>query len=251
MTTIQETINDLVDNPFSIKMLYVGTSGSHLYGSSTPASDWDYKGIFLPSNPHHPFFATKKKHTQPHAFEITTGSDTSSNGADDIDQAYFSVQKFFSNLSKGEAGAMDLLFSMWNPEHTVQQDIHFVNWCKENYLKLITRNPSSFIGFATGQARRYGVKGERYNELVGLIDIIDTIITAMSEPLTIGDPRVKKPLKIHINKVMKWNHIKFTQAPSPRGQEGDWTYLEVLGKQYIAIENSTEIRKKKTAEGIA
>lgn len=258
MNVIQQSIANLENNPFSIKMLYVATSGSNLYGTATPTSDWDYKGIYLPSDPHHPFFATKKKHTQPHAFEITTGSDTSSNGADDVDQAYFSVQNFFSNLSKGEAGAMDLLFSMWNPEHTVKQDIHFVNWCKENYLKLIARNPKAFIGFATGQARRYGVKGQRYNELIGFKEYIYS-----TRDTTLSSTTIEVLSHSISNALKDYTHIKWTQAPSPRGQEGDWTYLEVLGKLYTPgmkltelfvhltnMETSYGVRVKNTDDGI-
>lgn len=263
MSIIQDSITNLESNPFSIKMLYVATAGSHLYGTATPASDLDYKGIFLPSHPQHPFFATKKKHTQPHSFEISTGSDNSSNGKDDVDQAYFSVQQFFENLAKGEAGAMDLLFSMWNPEWTVKQDIHFVNWCKENYLKLITSNPKAFIGFATGQARRYGVKGQRYNELTNFIE--STKWAVSSENKWKLDPSTKL-LEIELGTLIEYkeyDHIKQTKAPASRGVDGDWIYLQVLDKLYspyvsighlltllIAMEASYGDRVKNTDDGI-
>lgn len=258
---IKTLIKDLTSEEYTVTALYVAESGSKLHGTSTPDSDIDYKGIVLPNKQKHVFF---KEGKQPSSFDLGTNkSDKTPNTKEDVDCDFYTIENFFNSLAKGESNAIELLFSMFSEENIIDQYKPFTTWCKRNYKSLISSNPKSFVGFATGQAKRYNVKGHRYKELVELIDIVDTVIKAMDEPLTIEDPRVKRPLKTHINKTMKWKYIKFTQADSPRGVEGDWTYLEVLGKLYtpgmkvtelmghlVNMEKSFGNRVKNTDEGI-
>ena len=42
-------IAEKFENTHGVKILYLSKFGSHLYGTDTPESDSDFKGIFLPS----------------------------------------------------------------------------------------------------------------------------------------------------------------------------------------------------------
>ena len=76
--------------------------GSHLYGLSTPNSDTDYKGIYLPE-----------------LSELLLGTykpyinlDTNKNGkndSDDVDEEYIALPTFIQLACKGETIAMDML----------------------------------------------------------------------------------------------------------------------------------------------
>ena len=176
---------------------------------------------------------------------LDTNPTNTANTADDIDCHLDSVHKFFHLLAKGETGAMDTLFSMWS-DSWVYSDATFTKWCCDNYLQLITSNPHAFIGYAIGQSKKYNIRGERYNELVQFTDIVDTARTAASENFKIGDPRVTRPFKTYINTHMKFKHIKYVQAPAPRGTTGNWTYLEVLGKKFAPTVTLEYLQEKLT-----
>lgn len=219
---IHETIAKLEAETFSVKMLYVTKSGSKLFGTSTPASDTDYEGIYLPNKPSH-FFGRHAK--MPTVIDLGDGDFNESNTADNTDCNFVSVSSWFHELSKGIPQAIDTLFSMWS-DQIVLQDDHFVNWCKANYESLIRLNHKAFVGFAAGQAKRYGVKGERYKELV---HFGNEVANTMLPTDKIGNCSAHIAFMIE---AFRFSHIKFTDAPAPRGQDGSWAYLQVLDKLY-------------------
>jgi len=74
------------EDKYNVKILYLVEFGSTLYGTNTPDSDTDYKGIFLPSK-ESCFLNTQNKH-----ISYTSGKSNSKNGTDDIDFELWSLQ---------------------------------------------------------------------------------------------------------------------------------------------------------------
>ena len=146
-------------NENNVKLLYVVKFGSHLYSTSTPTSDVDYKGIFLPSK-EDCFLLNAPKH-----ITYSTGKNNSKNTDEDIDIQLWSLQYFLQLVSKGETGALDLLFSSSNSDA--------VEFCKfrmeelfDHYNELFDiRDCNAFVGYAIGQAKKYGIKGSRLGKL--------------------------------------------------------------------------------------
>lgn len=141
------------------KLLYLCTFGSHLYGTNTPSSDMDYKGVFLPSKQSCILGDSVKTITR------TTGDANEKNGKDDIDVQLWSLQYFLKLVSQGETNALDLLYS-----HTYPEMIHYITatppFCMtdlfNNHSRLFNlKDCKAFIGYAIGQARKYGIKGSR------------------------------------------------------------------------------------------
>lgn len=154
---LRETLKLCEQN--QVKLLYLCRSGSHLYGTNTPQSDTDYKGIFLPSKDQC-FLQEYKK-----SIDYSSGKGDSKNSEDDVDIQLWSLQYFLKLVSTGETNALDLLYSFTFPrmmiyKHRIMERIF------SNYTKLYNiKDCKAFVGYAIGQAKKYGIKGSRLGVL--------------------------------------------------------------------------------------
>jgi predicted nucleotidyltransferase len=128
--------------------------GSHLYGTSTPASDTDYKSIFIPDARSILLQRAPEGHSTQRP--KMTGE---KNVAGDIDEEAFSLQKFLKLASEGQTVAMDVLFAPeWahiDPPREEWREI------ERNRHRLLTKKSASFIGYARAQSNKYGIRGSR------------------------------------------------------------------------------------------
>ena len=161
---IEHYISEL-ERKHNITVVYLTKSGSTLYGTNGPDSDVDYKGIFIPNKQD-----VLLKRDIPY-ITYTTGNKDSKNTADDIDIHLDSIHTFTRLTAKGETGALDLLFSMFT-DKVVLQRLGFVMAVTDNYTKFFGRNLQAFIGYSVSQLKKYNIKGERYNEVVKLNQLI-------------------------------------------------------------------------------
>ncbi len=142
------------------KLLYLSSFGSHLYGLESPSSDHDYKGVFLPSLDYFYSYNNVKSIT------VTTGDSKSKNTKDDVDIELYTLQYFIHKLlSKGDTGALDLLYSVTNKDKVIYG---YENMClvKANIHKILDiKNANAFTSYALGQAKKYGIKGTRLGVL--------------------------------------------------------------------------------------
>jgi hypothetical protein len=170
-------------------LLYLCKFGSHLYGTNTPESDLDFKGLFLP-NKKELLLGRYPKHLQ-----YSSGNDESRNTEEDIDIELWSLQYFFELLGKGDTGAIDTIFSISNKSAVLYMD-HVIRHIFNNPLEFFDPSTNkSFIGYMKGQVSKYGVKGSklgvlkriynwlnnafphfRHMETIRLQDIIDDIL---------------------------------------------------------------------------
>jgi hypothetical protein len=128
--------------------------GSHLYGTSTPASDLDYKSVFVPSA------RDLILQQAPKVINNMRPKDVGEkNHAGEVDEEAYSLQKFLALASDGQTVALDVLFSpvwaMVNPPAP--------EWCEimQNRRRLLTRKSAKFIGYVREQSNKYGIKGSR------------------------------------------------------------------------------------------
>lgn len=145
------------------KMIYLCLYGSKLYGLDTPKSDSDYIGIFIPS------LDSIKTKTDKDFLSFDTNKD-GKNTSEDNDIKLFSIYKFFDLIRKGDGQGFDILFSMFSDKFiysTKESEI-----LRDNYKKLLSKRPESFVGFALQQANKYSVKGERYNLIIEIKEIL-------------------------------------------------------------------------------
>jgi hypothetical protein len=154
-----------------MKQLFTCLAGSHLYGLSSPSSDLDYRGIFMPS-----------------LRDCVTNniSNTLSNGS--IDKVDFSIQHFFSLLNKGEVNCFDILHARHTLISTTPQWEYIYSNRKSFYSKRLT----GFIGFVLSQTRKYCDRGARYNEVSKVLHFLKSLDSGSKlgnawESLPVGD----------------------------------------------------------------
>jgi len=154
--------------PEGYTLLYVTEFGSTLYGTNTPSSDIDYKGIYLPS------IQSTILDIVEHTITKSTGNNSSANTASDTDISLYSLQHFMKLLSKGETSALDILFSMRREDTIVYEDHAFTTLMLHSIPQLISKQSNSFTGYCLNQAAKYGIKGSRYGDLLSFSEAIKT-----------------------------------------------------------------------------
>jgi hypothetical protein len=202
-------------------LLLLTKSGSMLYGTNTPSSDTDYKGVYLPYKES----LLLQKTTE--FIKLDTNKTGKANTSEDIDCHIDSIHKWLHLLEKGETNALDTLFSLWT-DKVEYVDPRFEKVLKDNYLSFITSNPHAFVGYCISQTKKYNIRGTRYNELLEFVTYLRELPLEPETKMFTFIDHIKQHLTTNSDK-----YIKFVQAPGPRGAKiEEWTYLEVLGRKF-------------------
>lgn len=139
--------------------------GSHLYGTASPSSDKDYKGVYKPT------LEQMLLGKFPKSFnENSKHNSSAKNTAADTDKETYSLHYFLELAKKGETVALDML-------HAPKSDWIESSWEWE-YLAghrslFYTKNLSSLVGYARKQAAKYGVKGSRLAEAKEVLRVME------------------------------------------------------------------------------
>jgi len=146
--------------------------GSHLYGTNTPNSDLDYKGIFMPEKKDIYLGKIPKSLT----FNSKNNS-SEKNTRDDCDEEFYSLHYFLELACKGETVALDMLHA------PIEMCEFFSDSGKEiwdylvwNKYKFYTKNLKAFIGYCRTQASKYGIKGSRLSDAYKVVNFLQTQI---------------------------------------------------------------------------
>lgn len=142
--------------------------GSHLYGTSTPESDIDYKEIFIP-HPEDIIMCRALDHTN-----INTNNSASKNTKDDVDHELYSLKYFIKLASQGETVALDMLHT---PKALIVKSDRPEVWdyLYQNRARFYTTDMTAYLGYVRKQAAKYGVKGSRLAELRRVLEVIKDI----------------------------------------------------------------------------
>jgi hypothetical protein len=143
--------------------------GSHLYGTSTPDSDIDYKSVFIPDA--RDIILQRVKGTISNKRPKGTGE---KNYAGEIDEEGHSLQRFLQLAAEGQTVALDVLFS---PDWAMV--VHPADEWREimaNRHRLLTKKSASFVGYVRTQSNKYGIKGSRVAAARGALALLDSAI---------------------------------------------------------------------------
>lgn len=141
--------------------------GSHLYGTATPESDQDFKGVFLPSKEEIFLNKIPKSIT----FHSKKGNE-SRNTSEDIDTEIYSLHYFIKLALEGQTVAIDMLHA--NDECILTKS-YIWDSLVENRRKFYTKSLKAFVGYARTQAAKYGIKGSRLNSVKEVVDFLHTV----------------------------------------------------------------------------
>lgn len=128
--------------------------GSKLYGTSTPASDIDFKSIFIPDAR-----SILLQRAKGAISDRRPKQQFEKNVAGEVEEERFSLQRYLELLAEGQTVALDMLFA---PEWAMMAP-PAPEWSEifANRHRLLSRKSKAFIGYALKQSARYGVKGSR------------------------------------------------------------------------------------------
>lgn len=177
--------------------------GSHLYGTDTPSSDVDWKGVFLPTQ------SAVLLGTIPKAVQFSTGPKDSKNAPGDVDAEWYSLHYFLKLAAEGQTVAMDMLHApdAWpitsSPEWA---------YLREHRREFHTKNLRAFVGYCRRQAAKYGVKGSR---LAAVRDVVVALEAAAPGSL-LADAMPGLVMSEHVH-----------AGPDGQGR----TFLEVCGRK--------------------
>ena len=143
--------------------------GSNLYGTNTPQSDVDYKGIFIPS------LDSCILGNAPKSFDYSSGKNDSRNTADDIDMQLWSFQYWMKLIGNGDTNALDMLYAPSNEECCVFIDNDLTPMFQMHKLLYNKSELKGYMGYVLGQAKKYGLKGSRLGVIKKVHEWLETI----------------------------------------------------------------------------
>lgn len=210
--------------------------GSHLYGTSTPASDLDFKSVFVPDA--RSILLQRAKGTIAHKRPKAEGE---KNVAGDIDEEQFSLQRYLGLLAEGQTVAIDVLFAptwaMVTPAAPEWDEVML------NRHRLVTKKSAAFVGYCRSQAAKYGIRGSRVAAARGALALLDAGIE------NYGSGEKLRAMFDEISAmVMATDHMHFTMIPASAGNTEHW---EICGRKLpmtASIKNARDIMAKLVSE---
>jgi predicted nucleotidyltransferase len=161
------------------KILY----GSHLYGTNTPTSDFDYKVVFLPD--------LKSLVLGKKLSIIRNRFDEAGNRLDDdcqmpasgYEEECIPIQKFVPDFLSGQSYAIEMVYAVANNAHqgTVTQE--FQGLCINLVKKFAHSSVDGMVGFAVKQTFDYVRRGERLNKANEVLSILEDILAKFKDPI--------------------------------------------------------------------
>jgi len=141
--------------------------GSHLYGTNTPESDLDIKGIYLP-------YARDilLQRVKPAITELRHKKRGEKNIPEDIDYELYNPEKYLISLAKGQSFALEMLFA---PDWAILDTPDKI-WEKIRELapKILTKQAASFVNYCKQQAYKYCFKGARLAAARLVLGLLET-----------------------------------------------------------------------------
>lgn len=134
--------------------------GSNLYGTNTPESDLDYKTVYLPE-----LDKLLKNESSLKTKSSSTGDNNSKNGKDDVDSDLIPLQVFVKDFKNGVTYAIELACACVQGIGVFTSQFRYICAC---LLAFNIKNIDGMIGYAYGQSKRFGLKGNRYKDVLKL-----------------------------------------------------------------------------------
>ena len=192
--------------------------GSHIYGTNTPESDQDFKGIYLPTAKEILMQKAKK------IIKKSTGKEHEKNTAEDTDLEIFSIHRYIDLLLEGQTVALDMLFV---PDEFIVGGECLELWkeIQANKDKFLHSGILSFIGYCRTQANKYGIKGSRMNAVKGALDFFK-----LKQMGTEHDPNNRLNSCDFPKLILEHEHINMVTCKGPNNVEEP--HLEICNRKF-------------------
>ena len=204
--------------------------GSHLYGTNTPASDFDLKSVFIPDGRDIIMGTVKSTISQKRP-----KSEGEKNYAGEVEEEAFSLKQYLKLLTEGQTVALDMLFAP--KEFITYKSRNDDVWetIKANSNRLVTKKSQAFVGYCRQQAKKYGIKGSRVAAARTVLNVLLNM-TSFHSLAKLGDyDDVISPLT-------NLDHIAFVDIPQKDGS--NIRHLEVCGRKLsykASVKNAIDV----------
>lgn len=154
--------------------------GSHLYGTTTPESDLDFKSVYVPDRR-----AILLQRVKGSISAKRPKAEGEKNYSGEMDEEAYSLRRYLDLVSQGQTVALDVLFA---PEAVMTQ-APAPEWktIVQNRDKLITSKAAAFVGYCRKQANKYGIKGSRIAAVKTAIEFLDGAIQTYGTHCKLGE----------------------------------------------------------------
>lgn len=211
-----------------MKLVMKCIHGSHLYGCSTPDSDTDYKGIFIPDMDD-VLLGRAPKH-----INSSTGNDQSRNSNGDVDDTLYSLTTFIDMCCSGETIAIDMIHIDRENPNLLHRDSDLVwQFIRQHRAKFYTSNMKAFLGYVRKQAAKYGVKGSRLDAIQMCLDFLHGMALTYGNGVKVklGDRGYNDIIQRDIASVYP-EYVKVLDGFWKKDKWIDKTVLEVCGSKF-------------------
>ena len=217
--------------------------GSRLYGTNDENSDFDYKVVFLP--PLKDLLCTNKKIKN---YKIRDAAPNEKVGAGEEECEFIPLQRFAIDFFNGQTYAYEIaITALSDKEHKYHEYLNsdisglFYHFVDGLYSKFITNDISKMVGYAINQAMVYGLKGERLQILLDLVDVLSPVAQ---------QPENWKLLDVkHLIDPLLGPRLRYTQVTGPNDELID--SIEVNNKKQFALTNGVKYFVKQLETMIA
>lgn len=134
----------------SMRQIVTIKFGSHLYGTATPQSDLDFKGVYIPCA--RDILLQRVKGS---VSEQRQKAEKEKNLPGEVDRDTYSLQRFLGLVAEGQTVALDILFAPeWAMPEAPQPE-----WLEiaANRPRLLTRKSAAFLGYCRQQANKFAI----------------------------------------------------------------------------------------------
>ena len=212
-----------------LRRLVTTVHGSHLYGTSTPESDRDYKGVHLPSG--RGILLQRPENVFDESIKAKNAA--GKNTGDAIDHQSYSVEKFCRMLAIGDGFATEILFA---PDDCIVEAAPGWDALKEEAKVLLNREVKGFVGYCKQQAAKYGVKGSR-------MEAGEKLVILLSDAMERHGPKtrlevIEEELREFTDRVEMANMIVLSSGHTP-----DMLHIECCDRK-VSMRNDLEEASK-------
>lgn len=204
-------------------VLFTVPSGSRLYGTDGPNSDYDFKSVYLPSLNH--LLLNKRVATVKQKPEGKKDGEKMLAGEEECE--FVPLQVFFDDFYGGQTYAVESAFAVLagrfettagGPSHA---DVK--NMVSSMVNEFLTNNVKAMVGYAVGQSKLYGMKTERYTSMKKVVDLL----AAHPNP----NDKLEAATDL-VNALLAVPYVKATSLANARGGYEMAPALDVVGKQF-------------------
>lgn len=219
--------------------LFTVLTGSHLYGTATEKSDFDYKAVCLPALDDL-LLNTQVTNRKEKPVGLKAGDKMI---AGETETEYLPLQVFFNDFFNGQTYALEVAFAVvqgkalfTGQDFSELKAMYWEATMREMLELFLTKNVKKMVGYAVSQSKLYGLKTERYTTLRKFLEIVWDHFKVGTR----DDDEVRRKMSttrirdagVLYEQLTLLDHVKPCEVLNARGGKELSPGMEVAGKQF-------------------